>query len=291
MVQQVTSRNARLLLDALRLDALRLDTLRLGVIWLIVSVARPGYAQPVNAEGFGSELLADGFSGAAEGKLSVSRGNVDVVDVGASGLLQYQTLYPQASDERPPFIHQRVLLTGNLRFAERDDEDFVDQGFAHLRWTGMWIPHLGSELFAQYQFNAFQLLELRALGGAGARVEIVHENEIMLWGGSAAMLEFERLDVPQDGPDDPEVTALRWSNFLTARVALGERLTAQNTVYYQPRFTNFGNFRLLDELSLKAQADKVFSLGISLSLLHDSRPPNTVKKTDLTIASTLGASF
>lgn len=257
---------------------------------------RPALAQ-VNVEVLRPNLFRAGWSGGLDASFAVSRGNVELLDVGGAGRVQYQTLYPVAPPEEGaepavPFFRQRVFLTTNGRFAERAGAAFINQEYTHLRWTGMWHPRVGSDVFVQQQLNEFQRLRVRALAGAGARVEIVHHPVFLAWAGSAYMIEFERIAVQPGAPDDPETLAHRVTNYLTLRLAAyGGKLLAQNTVYYQPRIGDVGDFRLLEELEVVARVDEVLGLGASLSVLHDSRPPTGVRTTDLRLVNTVKIAF
>lgn len=266
----------------------------LGLLALTPSLAR---ANPVNAEVLRPNPFREGWSGGLDGSFALSRGNIELLDVGGGARVQFQTLHPQATQAadvapRVPFIHQRVFLTGSGRFAERAGAPFINQAFVHLRWTGMWHERVGSDVFAQYQFNEFQRLRGRAVTGVGARFEIVHEPVFMLWAGSGYMFEYDRIDVLPGASDAPEAFEHRWTNYLTMRLAVFEgQLLLQNTVYYQPRFDAFADFRLLEEFEALAKVTEVFGLGATLSVLHDSAPPTAVRDTDLRLMSTVRLSF
>lgn len=266
----------------------------LGVLALTPSSAR---ANPVNAEVLRPNPFREGWSGGLDGSFAISRGNIELLDVGGAGRVQYQTLHPQAvqaegTAARVPFIDQRVFLTVSGRFAERAGSPFINQAFEHLRWTGMWRKRVGSDVFAQYQFNELQRLRGRAVTGVGARFEIVHQPVFMLWAGSGYMFEYDRIDVLAGASDSPEAYQHRWTNYLTMRVAAFEgQLLLQNTLYYQPRFDAFADFRLLEELEALAKVTEVFGLGATLSVLHDSAPPTGVRDTDLRLMSTGRISF
>ena len=265
----------------------------LGVV-LTPTTAR---ANPVNAEVLRPNPFREGWSGGVDGSFALSRGNIELLDVGGGARVQYQTLHPQPA--RPEgtaagvrFIRQRVFLTGSGRFAERADAPFINQAFVHLRWTGMWHERVGSDVFAQYQFNEFQRLRGRAVTGLGARFETAHAPNFMLWAGSGYMFEYDRIDVLAGASDPPELFEHRWTNYLTMRLALFEgQLLLQNTLYYQPRFDAFTDFRLLEELEVLAKVTEVFGLGTTLSVLHDSAPPTGVRDTDLRLMSTVRLSF
>lgn len=252
--------------------------------------ARAAHAQ-VNAESLRKDFLKPGFAIHLDTTISVARGNVELLDIGASGNIRYQTLYPapeapEGQEATLPFVRQRVFLTGSGRHAESPDGPFVSQSYLHARWTGMWLPRLGSDVFVQYQNNRFFRLQRRSLAGAGARVEIVHDPVLMWWGGTAYMLEYERIDVKPGAPDAPETVSHRWTSYLTERISFSEdRFLLQSTTYIQPRLDDLSDYRLLEELEAQGKITELISFGVNLSVLHDSAPPTGVKKTDLRLST------
>jgi hypothetical protein len=271
--------------------------LALGAVVVLASLASRTARAQVNAEVLRPNPLRDGWSGGIDGSFALSRGNVELLDVGGAARIQYQTLHPAsphpAGEPAPlPFVAHRVFLTGNARFAERADVAFIRQAFVHARWTGMWHERVGSDVFAQYQFNEFLRLQGRAVAGAGVRVEAVHGPVFMAWAGSGYMFEYDRISVLPGAADEPEAFEHRWTNYLTMRLALFENeLLLQSTLYYQPRFDDFTDARLLAELEALARVTDVFALGAVFGVLHDSAPPTGVEETDLRLMSTVRLSF
>ncbi|MCK6544485.1 DUF481 domain-containing protein [Myxococcota bacterium] len=269
--------------------------------WLVTTAAvtwpSTALANPVNAEVLRPNPFREGWSGGVDGSLALSRGNVELLDLGGAARVQYQTLHalPPGDDAGParvPFVDQRVFLAVSARFAERAGTAFLNQGFAHLRWTSMWHARVGSDVFAQYQFNEFQRLGVRAIAGLGARFELVHAPVFMAWAGTGYMFEHDRIDVLAGAPDDPESFEHRWTSYLTARLALFDaRLLLQNTLYHQPRLDALDDVRVLEELEVLAKVSDAFALGVTTSLMHDSAPPTGVKGTDLRLFSTVRWSF
>lgn len=259
-------------------------------LWFACTV-RTADANPVNAEALRVDPVRAGWSGGIDAGVSLARGNVELLDVGGGANVQHQTLYPAVGDA-VPYVAQRVFVTGNGRLAERDARAFVNQAFVHARWTGMWHPRIGTDVFGQYQFNEFLRLQGRGVGGAGVRLELMHHAKFMMWGGSGYMLEHDRIAV-LPGANDPSVTLQhRWTNYLALRLAVFEgRLLLQNTFYDQPRFDDFSDFRVLEEVEAVGNITGVLGLGTTVSFFYDSRPPTGVKRTDLRIVSTLRLSF
>ncbi len=261
-----------------------------SVFALALVTPRAAHAQ-VNIDALRPEALREGWQGSVEASFALSRGNIELVDVGGSARAVYQSLYAQSEAEKAakalPWVHHSAVLSVSGRFATRSGEAFVSQGLAYARWNAMWHRRVGTDLFAQYQFNEFLRLKGRVMGGAGGRFELVHTEPLLLWAGVAYLLEYERIDVEPGAPDAPDVLTHRLTAYLAARVAtFGGRLLAQNVVYVQPRIDAPNDLRVLDELEVQAKVTDAFSLGITASLLHDSEPPVGVRDTDLRLLTT-----
>jgi len=260
----------------------------LATLALSAGVAR---AQ-VNAEGLRSNLLKPEFSINLDSAISVARGNIDLFEITAAGRVQYQTLHPVPAarpGEPPPlpFVRQRVFVAGSGRYTDVGGTPVVSQTYLHMRWTGMWHPRVGSDGFIQHQNDRFFRLQRRSLAGAGVRVEIVHDPRFMAWGGSAYMLEYERIDVKPGAPDAPETVSHRWTNYLTARLAPSDHFLLQSTTYFQPRFDDFTDYRVLEIVESQAKVTDLLSFGLTLTILHDSAPPTGVKNTDLRLSTSV----
>ncbi len=246
----------------------------------------------VNAEALRPNLLKPGFSINLDSTFALARGNIDLFDFTASGRVQYQTLYPVtvvAPGEAPglPFVRQRVFVAGSGRYSDVGGRAVVSQTYLHMRWTGMWHPRVGSDLFIQHQNDRFFRLQRRSLAGAGLRVDIVHDPRFMLWGGSAYMLEYERVNVKPGAPDAPETVSHRWTNYLTGRVTVSDTFLLQSTTYLQPRFDDFADYRVLEVLESQAKVTDLLSFGLTVTVLHDSAPPTGVKTTDLRLSTNI----
>ncbi len=235
----------------------------------------------VNAEVLKPAPWKAGVSLGADGTFFFSRGNVVFLDTGGTLRAQWQSVHA-ADESGESWVKQRVFAVLNGRYAETARGAFVNQLFAHARWTAMWHPRVGSDVFVQYQTNLFLRMQARAVGGPGVRVEAIHTKHFALWGGSAVMFEYDRLS-PLAGSTDPlEDLDVRWSNYLTLRLSLFDaRLLLQNTTYAQPRFDAFADARFLNETEVMAKVAEPFMLGVTVSVLHDTRPPEGVVPTDL----------
>ena len=245
----------------------------------------------VNAEALKAAPWKAGVSLGADGSVAVARGNVVFLDIGGTVRAQWQSLHPP-EEYGGSWVKQRVFAVANGRYSETARGAFVNQTFAHARWTAMWHPRFGSDVFAQYQTNLFLRMRVRAVGGPGLRVEVLRSKYLSLWAGSTVMFEYDQLS-PRDGSTEPLSTFdVRWSNYITLRLALFDaRLLLQNTTYAQPRFDAFTDARFLNETEVMAKVVDALMIGVTVSVLHDTQPPEGVVPTDLRAFTVLRFSF
>ncbi|MEM9453680.1 MAG: DUF481 domain-containing protein [Myxococcota bacterium] len=255
-----------------------------GLAALALLVGGPAIAQanPVNAEKLLTDPEEGGWSGSLSTNFALSVGNVDRLSLGFSGGLQYWTLYPEGVGyrDRPApsgarrFFRDRWVLITNAAFIRVGDNDVVNNGFAHTRYTRMWRPRVGSDFFAQSQYNEFKLLQQRSLGGLGIRVDPINQRAAQVWAGTGYMAEYERNNIdPAIDPHPARVVNHRWTSYAVLQLRLWDSaFVARNTTYFQPRFDDFADFRLLEALQMETRAG-VVALGVEVELQYDNDPP------------------
>ena len=268
----------------------------------ITAIGSAAEAQ-VNTEKMRRRTASEGFSGHVEGSAAFRAGNVESLRVVTGARVQYETFYPAAERAGAtgtstsgggaaalPDIRDLVFAVGSLTYSEKSRSAYVNKGFAHLRWTRMWLRWLGSELFNQYQFNEFIKLNRRIVGGAGIRLAVARSDAIEIYFGSGYMLEDERLSV--DPPEEIDALAHRWTNYLAVVLRLlGDDLGLVNTVYAQPRFDDFADYRILSEGEITVAVTEVLSFGFGANLRYDSRPPTGVETLDVSLSNKLRLEF
>lgn len=196
------------------------------------------------------------------------------------------------------------FLVGQYQLAEADEKKFIDKAFVHLRGmtnTDRWLEFEG---FLQYEYNNFIDLPRRQLAGGGARIRIIDSSSdsktFASYLGAGVMYELE--DIPAQTGEGPRSeadstwyaarTLLRSTNYLVLRSKLGDGLSVNSTIYYQPAISDFRDYRILWDVMLKLRLTKQLALTNTINLRYDSLPPYTViEKHDLELITGLVYEF
>lgn len=252
-----------------------LRTLSLGAL---VAVASTADAQ-VNVERFRPGAEETGFSGEARLNIAARTGNVEVVELGAEGRVDYLT------------ENVRWFLIGRGDLGWNGGERYANEALLHLRHERRLRPTLRVEAFTQVNYDKSRLLLFRGLAGAGLRIGLVRASTVRVWLGTAYMLEHERIDVPAGAVHPTEVTAHRLSSYLSTSLGLGGRASVVSTVYVQPRIGELGDTRVLGETGISTPIVGSVALTVSFRLRFDGDPPDDVNELDTALQTGIAVSF
>ncbi len=235
-----------------------------------LSVAAPVEGQAIlNVERLQVDTR-EGFSGTATAAGSYAAGNTDVLQLDAA----LGAAYRGARHWPRLFAGGELLRSGNGRI--------VDNRFAHLRYGYLFSPRVRSFHFVQVQSNNNLLVAWRVLVGTGLRRRISMADRLTLELGSGPMLERERLDRDRVGSGVPlQTSVVRLATVGVVRWQVGADVTLLNVAYHQPAVGAFGDFRLLDDLTLSSRLGRGLSVDVTLNWRHDSRPPPEVDGDDV----------
>lgn len=241
----------------------------LTVLCLALSVPTEVDAQIVDIQPLMAKVKEDGFHGKVGGSISWQSGNVELLLVDASLLLMYQS------------GAHRLLSSSAGAVAYRGSDQIKERVFTHLRWQVQATPWLRWETFSQLATNRFKRLALRAIGGTGARFEIVDEADAGFALGLSYMFEREIMGEGDWTDSGVAMNNHRASLYVTGRYAFTEEVGLSHTTYYQPRFDAFvGDFRLSSLTNLSVKLVDSVALSIGFSLGYDQEPPAGVKRLD-----------
>jgi len=240
-----------------------------AIVAAVVVLSPASLSAQVDIESLRHDDAPDGVSGSLGGDLTLTTGNVDFVQVALNGRLNW--LRGDATT--------LAIGEGGLGFLGGDR--FSSSGLFHLRrthWVGDWIA---PEWYGQINYDRPQLLDFRALAGAGVRLQFARGARGAVGAGVSLMLEHERLDLPDSALHDDRTRTLRNSSFLTLRFVGGENLVISSTAYIQPALNDvFGDMRVLENLRVAASLSDRLALTVTFDLRYDSDAPDGIAALD-----------
>jgi hypothetical protein len=220
----------------------------------------PAFAQVVNIESQRIQSDSDGVFGSIGANFSVSSNTKTAVVLDASAQVEYK-------QDKNLF-----LFLASYGFVSGDQEAFSNNAFAHLRYNRKIGPVLRWEGFTQIQFNKISKIKLRYLLGTGPRFKIFSNNTLQFYAGTAAMYEYEDDDTTEHRYHND----IRSSTYFSVTLTPGKNVHIVGTVYYQPLFADFADFRVLNEEAIQVIVSKKFTIEPKFNFLHDSEPVSGV---------------
>lgn len=216
-----------------------------------------------------------GFGGMFGGELDVRRGNAALFEATLNARFDYRK------------DAHLIFWVGTLRYGERRGRTFRNSAFFHTRYNYDVTPRCTWEAFGQLERDGFTLLQLRSLIGSGLRIGYMHTPALRIHQASALMFEYEVLDLTRVARHPVRVRALRWSNYLTLRLRLGEQLALLSVTYLQPRLEAFRDVRLLHESSFETRLSPHVAFSTTFTYRYDSDPPDAVLPYDAALRTGL----
>lgn len=236
----------------------------LGCCWMAPATAI------VNMEEMRIGPAESGFSGSLDLHASGKNGNTEKQDYGLDSRLQWQ------SDNTTDFI---VL---SYDYGESNEQRSSNASFVHARHVAQYRPKRAWEAYAQLEQDEFTRLSYRGLLGAGLRFTLAEEaDRIGLYLGIGAYTTRETLERRSGLTDHGSDSYERASLYLAYKHRLNEQVSLLSTTFYQPRLDDTSDYRALEQAALQVKMTERLSLKLSLDISHDSRPPQTIKETDV----------
>ena len=256
-----------------------MNCFRLLVFLNLMLTAGQSAAQ-VNIEALRRDADSSGFSGALALNLEMHTGNTDLKEIGLEGRLDFNR----------PRVNTFILARND--FGWEQGERFADEGLIHLRQHYPLHGRIGLEAFTQYNYDATYRLDTRVLAGGGFRLNLIESEAFHLWEGASAFLEHERLEELPEGDEHPvKSTVVRWSHYLSSRIAVNDRAVSTCTIYVQPLWNAIRDTRILGELNLEVDLAGPLVLALSFVMRYDSRTPDGVSRMDTVLENGLAVMF
>lgn len=234
----------------------------------------------VNVEDMRIGAARPGFSGQVNIAISGKSGNTDKEETQLDAHLRWHR--EQVTN----------LFVASYDYAETNVVRDTNNSLLHARHVRQTSARRAWEFFAQWEENQFSRLSFRGLLGAGTRLTLLETAErLSLHLGIGAFYAEQRLEKEPGLIDEGRENFWRANFYLAYKHRLNEQLRLQSTTYYQPRLDDGANFRALEQAALMVKMTDKLSLRLSLDIAHDSRPPETVKRTDISYTTGLSYDF
>lgn len=218
-------------------------------------VISPCTGQIVNMESQRYQTDTTGWAGTAGGDLALTNYGQKVFTVNAHAHVQYKSK------------KSLYLFLGGYGFLKGDNKAFVDYGFLHFRYNYKLSKVVRLEAFTQVQQNVITKIQYRYLFGAGPRFKILGLEKLRIYAGSLPIYEIEK----EKDRSKPEYD-WRLSSYLSITFVPNKQTELTSTTYYQPQLFDMGDYRLLNQSSLKVKASKKVGISINWNYQFDATP-------------------
>ncbi len=236
----------------------------------VISLVGPSLAeaQITNVASLAGKPVEDGFTGSYAAGLDLRTGNVELVLASAS-----TTNYLKIG----PSIFLATASAGYGIKGDWDEDPFQAKVFEHIRYRYDLSNLLGFEAFAQHEYDRLRRLALRAVAGAGVRLDSDIGKRVHVAFGLAFMEQWEELTDVGAGDAVGVVLEHRLSSYLALAASLSESASLALTCYVQPRVDAFTDTRGLLDATLITAITRSLSLQFVLGMAWDTDPPAGVR--------------
>jgi hypothetical protein len=199
------------------------------------------------------------------------------------------------------------LVLGDYTLSKSKDQDFENSWFLHFRYNQKLSSIFRIEAFIQSQENKILDVSSRNLIGGGIRMKLFSGDNLNFYWGNAYMYEIEKSDLI-----DGEFKNHRYSSYISFSAGIpiyknvsesidenGKKTTKTevreidivNTLYYQPLFNDFGEYRFLEQFQVNFPITKVFNFFTRFDYFYDSITPRGRKQFSTSVNFGFGLSL
>jgi Protein of unknown function, DUF481 len=235
--------------------------------WIILCVALPAGAQIINVESARMQSDTVGWMGGGSAAMSLNQNVQTVFGFNAEAHLQYKTKRDKGL----------WLILGDMGFLKGGGQKYVSNRFAHLRYNYKVNDWLRWEAFTQILNNQITQIHSRFLVGTGPRFKLVKTKILRLYAASLVMYEREK-EITDPIIRHNDIRSSSYVSF-TFTPKANSNVEMISTTFFQPLFSKFSDYRILNQLTLKVKASQHFSLSVKWDYLHDRFPAGDAPRT------------
>jgi hypothetical protein len=210
----------------------------------IVNIEQLRFRQDSSAWLFQDDLSFDIFKNTQE-----------VIDIENQFLLRYQK------------ARHQVLFSNGLHFNFSNQVDFAQSAYLHLRYVQRWNKWWEMEYFSQAQADRPLKIERRLLYGFGPRFGVDQKGDFQFHTGHLIMYE-------DDLERETGIRHFDWrlSSYVSLMWKFKDRFLWTSVTYYQPRFTDWSDWRMSMQNQLAFKLGEHWAFTVSAQLNYDARP-------------------
>lgn len=162
------------------------------------------------------------------------------------------------------------ILIGKLNVSRVESNNFLEEGFVHLRAHLFRKDKWAIEAFTQYQYDLGKNLAERELLGGNIRLPIIKDSIISIIFGIGSFLENEIWNT-NDGFQKHNLY-LKSNNYLSVRLLPFKNSSFFVTSYYQAKYNQFNHPRIIVDTNWQIAFNKKLSYNIKYSFIYDRSP-------------------
>lgn len=166
-------------------------------------------------------------------------------------------------------LNKRLFLVGDYSLIRSENQDFQNTWFFHIRYNQEFTNLFRIEGFVQSQENKILDVNSRNIVGGGIRLKLISKQESRLYWGNSYMYEVEKNDILNQ-----HFKNHRYSTYISFNAQIpNSPVSITNTLYYQPLFKDFGDYRVSEQFRLDIDVSKKVNLIASFDYFRDSVTP------------------
>ena len=232
------------------------------VFYILLFIGTSVYSQFVNPESVRSRKDTVGFAGTIGLDIGYTKNTSSIFALGNSIYIQY--------------IHKKHLIffINNINIKKVNSESIINRGTQHLRYNYKFNNRITGEAFIQSHYNKISKIDKRQLIGAGPRFTLFKENKFELYLGTLVMYEYEKIKEDQFIYNRD----FRFSGYASVRWFPAKNTTITSTTFYQPKLSQWSDYRIFSHNSVMFKVIKGLSIGITYIATYDTHPANEIPK-------------
>ena len=181
-------------------------------------------------------------------------------------------------------LNKIFFLIGDYNLLKSENQDFENAWFLHFRYNHEITRLFRLEGLIQTQQNKILDVNTRNLLGAGVRLKLVSQDSMSLYFGNTYLYEVERSD--ELGINFKNH---RHSTYVSATILLpGGAVELINTIYYQPLYNDFDDYRILEQFRMDVKVSEKVNLFTIFDYSYDSITPREREQFSSVISLGLG---